>query len=423
MKHERKAAMTISELKRAIMLCRHIGVTPFIWGVHGIGKSSIIYQLGEEHHLGIVDFRLGQCEASDVRGIADRDTVRDRTRFLPPEEFPSATMTWEEYQKQLDEAAPEERSRIRVRCQPLLKEGIVFLDEPNRAEDDVLQAVFQLVWDRRIGLNALPDGWSVACAGNFADADYIVNTFNDPAFIDRFCHMILSPGEPTFAEWSQHMAGIYGDAAVRAVQFTAQELRYLDGDVKAELNFSITPSRRSWENVIKAELVGKQHGFSDDDIFNVISGLVGLETAHSYKNYSSPILPSQLLQDGVARHEETIKGLNRGQVVGLMWGLVSYLKERINKDERADKVALDFAVLLAGGVVDRDLAVAFCRSIISQPDESASATQLRTNALTNKHMAKLYDKAIRDRESEGLFRKMLNHDRLRELLTNVSWEE
>ena len=32
--------MNVTELKKALLLCRRAGITPFVWGKHGLGKSS-----------------------------------------------------------------------------------------------------------------------------------------------------------------------------------------------------------------------------------------------------------------------------------------------------------------------------------------------------------------------------------------------
>ena len=64
----------------------------------------------------------------------------------------------------------------------------------------MLQAIFQLVLDRRVGQYVLPPGWCVVAAGNYMEG-YQVSGFNDAAFLDRFCHLTLSGGETTLEEW------------------------------------------------------------------------------------------------------------------------------------------------------------------------------------------------------------------------------
>src|SRR5262249_58690591 len=103
-----------------------------------------------------------QLEAADLRGLPER-TRDGRTRFLPSTDLPGGDLTEEAIENQLRTATPGERKRL----QPRYPRGVLFLDELNRAPDDVLQAAFQLVLDGAVGEYMLPDGWSVVAAGGF----------------------------------------------------------------------------------------------------------------------------------------------------------------------------------------------------------------------------------------------------------------
>ncbi len=46
-----------------------IRVPVFLWGAPGIGKSSIVAQVADEHELEVVDLRLSQLAPTDLRGL------------------------------------------------------------------------------------------------------------------------------------------------------------------------------------------------------------------------------------------------------------------------------------------------------------------------------------------------------------------
>jgi MoxR-like ATPase len=176
---------TINVIKESLNICRDAGITAFIWGHRGLGKSSLVQQSAAENGWGFIDLRCSQLEASDIRGLPDRGDD-NRTHFLPPADMPLADLSFEQIQTQLadvlgikakgggenvadqiaktlESADLDTQRRYFQKLQEMqsrFQRGILFLDEVNRAQDDVLQAVFQLVLDRRVGQYVLPPGWS-----------------------------------------------------------------------------------------------------------------------------------------------------------------------------------------------------------------------------------------------------------------------
>jgi hypothetical protein len=173
-----------------------------------------------------------------------------------------------------------------------------------------LQAIFQLVLDHKVGQYVLPPGWSVVAAGNFQEG-YMVSGFNDPAFLDRFCHMTLSAGETTLEEWIHYMSDVHGEKAAEVIEFASQNTKHLDGDIAGELGFSIQPSRRSWEAVVRVQQACNGTTFSQGAIFEVLAGLLGRELAQSFSRYSCPVKPRDLMKNGVKPYESKLKSLHR----------------------------------------------------------------------------------------------------------------
>jgi len=76
------------------------------------------------------------------------------------------------------------------------------LDEINRGHPDVLQAIFQLVLDRKIFTHELSESVGIVCAGNYSDDDYQVTEL-DPALMDRFLHLNLVFNKDSWLDWAE----------------------------------------------------------------------------------------------------------------------------------------------------------------------------------------------------------------------------
>jgi MoxR-like ATPase len=448
--------MKIKALQEAIMLSRDAGVTLFIWGHRGLGKSQVTEQTATLNRMGFSDMRLSQCEASDLRGMPLADAEGNRTIFLPPADLPVGGLTWDEFIEKLDiwsvledkipakdlndllkqdPTLPENAllavqvlksygylteadtlARNRARLLPQLNEGILFLDEINRAQDDVIQAAFQLLLDRRLGTYVLPAGWSIVTAGNFNEG-YVTNGFTDPAFLDRFAHVTLDGGELTLEEWVGYISSKHGVAAMEVIEYASQNTKHLDGDIKGELGFAIQPSRRSWEFVIKVlkSFAAAKGKYSEEAKMAILAGLVGNEAALNFTRYTCPVRPKDLIERGVAALESKLRELTRNQKTGLSWGLVSFLKGKVD-DEKLAKVAMDFARWVAKNGKDKDIAVAFCNLMVGGSDLRA-----RSALVSNPSVANLISK-FRPKDSKKTFADRLAEDsELQNLVSSAAW--
>lgn len=438
----------ISTIKEAVKICRDANVTSFVWGHRGLGKSSLVKQITEEEGWGFIDLRCSQLEASDIRGLPDRGEDK-RTHYLPPADMPVADMTAEAIFAQLAEvlgidAKGMDNKKLsdtitkkldgsnldmlrlyderRQRLQPRFERGILFLDEVNRAQDDVLQAIFQLILDRRVGQYVLPPGWCVVAAGNFTEG-YRVGGFDDPAFLNRFCHLTLSGGETTLEEWVNYMSNVHAGDATDVIEFASQNVKHLDGDVKGEMGFSVQPSRRSWEMVTRVQKVVKEGNYSEAAKVEVFAGLLGRELAQAFSRYSCPVKPRELINNGVKAYESKLKKLERNQLTGLMWGLVSFCKNRIDEEEIA-KVCLDFASFMVSHANDKDVVVAFCRALVTNGGkDNDHQEKARAAVISNPRLARMIAKFNQrsGNEKKTFVDRLTERPEFQEVLSRVSW--
>lgn len=415
--------MNFSTLKRAILLCRAANITPFIWGLHGAGKSTLVRDLCLNNKLGCIDKRLSQEEASDLRGLPDKQN--GRTVYLPPADMPIGDMSYEQAQDliEIENKKPDGRAwELETKLQPRLKDGILFLDEINRCQDDVAQASFQLVLDRRIGQYVLPPGWSIVCAGNFMEG-YNTNGFTDPAFLDRFCHLRLSSDESTLPEWVDYM-NIRYEVSDRIIEFVSYNNDYLYGKSESSLGFQILPSPRSWEAVAKVLEACAVKDYGEDAKDAVIAGLIGLEMQKAYKNYDLPVKPNEIIKNGI---QACLGGLNkiledknrRNMAMSLMWGMISKLRGRMD-DDNLSKVAVDFTKWMVYNLKDKDIALAFCNQMMIKPDANLQAENFRRAALTNQRIGKMIADWTRNRNKHNFMTRLEADKELYVFVTEIT---
>ena len=82
--------MSPSALKNYLtkLVEQQLSLSAMIWGPPGIGKSSIVRQIAEDHQLEFVDLRLSQLAPTDLRGLpVPQEGI---TRWAPPEFLPQS---------------------------------------------------------------------------------------------------------------------------------------------------------------------------------------------------------------------------------------------------------------------------------------------------------------------------------------------
>lgn len=259
--------MNINQVKMALPYLFENSLVGLLIGVHGVGKSTGVREYTEEQGIGFVDLRLGQMEVGDLLGLPeitiDPKTGDKITVFARPKWFPTEG------------------------------KGVLFLDEINRAKRDVIQAVFQLVLDRKLHDYRLPEGWSVIAAMNPNSEDYQTLDLSDKAFLDRFCHIKISSSYNDFVTYGETKGF---DKSV--LGFIGNHPGMLRG-ANSEFNLNnVEPSDRSWAAV--SRLV-KNKTIPDDTLNELVTGLVGMEAATAFlswkKNSEKPVSGALVLKD------------------------------------------------------------------------------------------------------------------------------
>lgn len=164
-------AIGTQDLYKQLQVLIDTDIPVFIHGSPGIGKSYIVNDISKKNDLELIDVRLSQLDAVDLRGIPT--ISNEQTKWMAPIFLP----------KDKD------------------SKGILFLDELNSAPLSVQAAIYQLVLDRKIGEYTLPKGWRIVCAGNKIDDKGIVFKLPSP-LINRMVHLVLEAKYEDFKVWA-----------------------------------------------------------------------------------------------------------------------------------------------------------------------------------------------------------------------------
>ena len=228
-----------------------------IRGRHGVGKSEVVYQIAAARGLPIVERRASQMTEGDLLGLPDTAETAINGRKCTTWNAPDWLVT-----------ACEE---------PVM----LFLDEVDRATQEVRQGLFELTDSRKInGWKLHPETLIVAAVnGGEHGAQYQVGEM-DPAELDRWTVFDVEPSTEDWLKWAQdNVDGILWD-------FINHNRQHLEHIGEYEPN-KVYPSRRSWkrfnDTVVPADVFGEEG--DRDLLFNLATAFVGFEGAVTLRDF------------------------------------------------------------------------------------------------------------------------------------------
>lgn len=200
-----------SEISKAVETCILAKQPVAVWGEPGVGKSQVIQQTAKRLNLACQDVRAVLLDPVDLRGLPHVNGD-GRAHWAIPEFLPRDG------------------------------NGVLFLDELNRAPQLVQNACLQLTLDRKLGEYELPEGWTVVIACNReSDGGGVVKMSS--ALSNRFVHVNQVVDLDDWCKWA---AGAGIDPVVIAfLRFKTDLLHKFDRNARA------FPSPRAWEFVSK----------------------------------------------------------------------------------------------------------------------------------------------------------------------------
>ncbi len=153
---------TLLELKEPICML----------GIAGLGKTSSPIQYAEEKKILWSILPVAQLtEAGDLMGLPDKKED-GTTTYLPPDFLPRGG------------------------------EGVLIIDDVNRANDMILQSLLNFIQFKKFGDYTLPEGWQIVMTGNVDDGNYVVNEL-DHAFLTRGMTYELEFDRLLWGKWAR----------------------------------------------------------------------------------------------------------------------------------------------------------------------------------------------------------------------------
>jgi hypothetical protein len=276
------------------------GLPVILRGRHGVGKSQVVYQIAKNMELPVVERRASQMTEGDLVGLPSIDG--DRTSFNPPDWF-------------------------KVACEEPV---VLFLDEVDRAVQEVRQGIFELTDSRKLNGHHLHPETVVFAAVNGGEhgEQYQVNEM-DPAELDRYSVWDIEPTVEDWLSWAKENV----DQLVW--DFINQNRDHLEHSGDYEPN-KVYPSRRSWDRLNKVLEGADLLESPGPELFALSVSFVGFEAAVAFNdfaaNYDRQVTVEQLLR---GEREETLAGFGLNEHCALIEKLeaAGIFKEEMPKEQ------------------------------------------------------------------------------------------
>lgn len=251
--------------------------TVFLWGDAGMGKSAIGRMVADRLYDGVImDVRPVQTTSVDWRGVP-HVTDDGYSDFAPPKGLLPI------------EAIHGPR-------------GLLLLDEVNAVQDrDVLATLYELVYDRRVGKQKIPEGWGILACGNLATSKAIVSRFSAAAS-NRGAHIFMERDVDNWVWWAANQP-IDQDV----VQFVKSHPQALYADPIEQGAFA---SPRSVTMAAEVLLTARAAGFNVNRR-KVLSAWCGVSFAGAYTDWEktrSEIVTLPEILSGELRMPRTERG-------------------------------------------------------------------------------------------------------------------
>jgi hypothetical protein len=332
--------MNLNGIKKALPYLFRNKIAGNIIGGHGLGKSTAVREYAQEQGIGFIDLRLGQMEVGDLLGLPEITNDKDGNKvtvFARPKWFPT-----------------EGR-------------GILFLDELNRSKRDVIQAVFQLVLDRKLHDYTLPEGWQVISAMNPSTDDYQTLDLSDKAFNDRFCHIKVTSSYQDFVDY-----GTEKSFNKTVLNFISNHPGMLRGKTQDFTLNMVEPSDRSWEMVSR---LANDKEMPEDILNELVTGIVGIEAAVAFmawkKTAEKPIDGEVILKNypkvqDLVKQQSDAKSYRSDLLNDTMKQVMDIIAKKKEKDKELTTKEYDNLVAF---MIDlpNDLFTEFCRQTFKVP--------------------------------------------------------
>lgn len=296
------------QVKRAILVAITANIPIALWGGVGVGKSQIVAQLAKQLGYKLYDVRLSDKEPSDLGGLPvpvlefwEVDATGKRTGRCERVGFIPKTGN-----------TVETKGRVEYMMAGILpfeidEKVLLFFDEVDRTDIGVLNALLQIVLDRRINGHRLGDNVRIVMAGNSTTDDG--TTTLTLAAKTRTIHIYTKSDLESWMEWAEESEDgktQNTSALIRAFAKADPEI-WKNGAEEYEKKLSdlAIPTNRTWVMADKiiavAEKIEAESAVKTKDILSaLVQGCVGHVAMTKLMAYKKDIF------DKVATIEEIV---------------------------------------------------------------------------------------------------------------------
>jgi hypothetical protein len=235
----------------------------FMKGPPSTAKSAMTASLADEYNMLLIDYRLAQCDPTDLLGFPQVDPVTGRARYAPMETFP----------------LEGDELPINPKTGKQYSGWLLFLDEFNSAGKEVQKAAYKLLLDRMVGMFRLHPNVRIVCAGNREEDGALVEEMST-ALQSRMCHLRLRPDHASFMghirseEWDHRI--------ISFLEFKPSLVYTFDPD-KAEVEMTYG-CYRTWEFIHK-QLKNIPDVDTKENLLLLFSSAIGEGIAREFITY------------------------------------------------------------------------------------------------------------------------------------------
>ena len=343
----------MKHLKETLLIAAKAGVNTMIFGRHGVGKTAVVENLGEEFFVKTII--LSQTDPFLLGGLPWRREVHTgefQTIFATPD-----------WITEVREAADAGRTPI------------VFLDEFNRADRYAHAAALRLVNEKSISGHDLPENTVFFAAINpETDGDEDCSFLNDPT-LDRWAHICVHVDSSAFFSWADESGINKNVTAFLRTNETALSDFSLEDYFEQQILSRVGATPRSWDAVARIQDVIDATANSDENTFTALvdgvgfrlfQGLVGREHALQYitflkDNFLKPIPTKDLLKATKKVRKRIKDHVENNQTEIVIASLDIAFEEIPNLVESADELVSKYSGFLdiLCNELPKDIAAAF----------------------------------------------------------------
>lgn len=324
----------------------HTKIVPFLWGLHGTGKSQVIEGICKERGWKMQDFRLNlMADEGDIIGLQDFIKDADGNSVAVAHMMPAYLREMFEFCK----ANPDKR-------------GVLFFDEVNRANRfSIIGVLFQMTTARRLHLWDFPENLCIILAGNPDTEDYTTLNIEDKALLDRFLHIKFTPKTAEFHSFAEDK-----EIDMGFLNFFKEQPGCLESSNLSTFDVAeyASPSRRSvLEVAYPIYSMFKEGRFNEGTLQELMLGCIGGDATSAFLAYQRnlkdhPVTPEDIIKGTKKEMTRLAKLRDDGRIDVLRVTCDNLFKHVSRGDEIADmeyKKLVDFMLEYAPA----DLAAAY----------------------------------------------------------------